>query len=46
MGKPEQTKRFDRRTNYYNGELIQDGYLKTPNSIMIWERINFNAEKN
>ena len=46
MGKPEQTKRFDRRTNYYNGELIQDGYLKTPNSMMIWERINFNAEKN
>ena len=32
MGRPEQTKRFDRKTNYYNGEWIQVGYLK--NSIV------------
>ena len=27
-GKPEQTKRFDRKTNYDNKGWIQDGYFK------------------
>ena len=27
-GKPEQTKRFDRKTNYDIREWIQDGYFK------------------
>ena len=28
MGKVEQSKRFDRKTNYNNKGWIQDGYLK------------------
>ena len=28
MGKPEQTKRFDRKTNYDNKGWIQDRYFK------------------
>ena len=30
MGKPEDTKRFDKKTNY-DGKWFQVGYLKIPN---------------
>ena len=30
-GKPEETKRFDKKTNYDYGKWVQVGYLKIPN---------------
>ena len=35
MGRPEQTKRFDRKTNYDYGKWVQVGYLKIPNRMVV-----------
>ena len=37
-GEPEQAKKFDRKTDYQNGEWIQAWLFKTPNSMIVPER--------